>query len=144
MERHYSIGELADAAGFSRRTIRFYVQRGVIAPPLGAGRGHYYTEDHLNSLRRVRALQERGHSLEAVSLVLKGRAPGEVRAELEALEAEVVPETWAKVELLPGLELHAECGRHRLTPAKIRQLRAAAAEVLGLKAAKDNCRKEEP
>lgn len=132
MERRYSIGELADAAGISRRTVRFYVQRGIIQPPLGAGRGHYYTEEHLNRLRRVRALQEDGHSLEAANLLLQGKPPSEVRERMETLEAEAMPQTWAKVELLPGLEIHAECGRHRLTPGRVRQLRNAVTSVLGL------------
>ena len=132
MERRYSIGELADAAGVSRRTVRFYVQREIIDPPLGAGRGHYYTEEHLNRLRRLRALQEDGYSLEAASLILQGKPPVEARETIAAMKSAVMPETWAKVELLPGLEIHAECGRHRLTPGRVRQLRDAVASVLGL------------
>lgn len=46
----YSIGELADKAGVSRRAIRFYVQNGVIPPPAGLGRGSYYTDEHLTRI----------------------------------------------------------------------------------------------
>jgi hypothetical protein len=42
-DRPQSIGELADATGVSRRTVRFYVQRGLIDPPVGLGRASHYT-----------------------------------------------------------------------------------------------------
>lgn len=50
----YSIGEIADAAQVSRRTIRFYVQSEVIPPPVGLGRFSYYTDDHLDAIKRHR------------------------------------------------------------------------------------------
>jgi DNA-binding transcriptional MerR regulator len=65
-----SIGELADAAGLTRRAIRFYVQQKLLPPPLGRGRGNHYDARHLSRLRRVIALQQAGHSLEAIRQVL--------------------------------------------------------------------------
>ncbi len=56
-KKKYSIGELADLTGVSRRTVRFYVQRGLIPPPEGAGRGSYYTSEHRDLITRIRALQ---------------------------------------------------------------------------------------
>lgn len=50
----YSIGELADAAGISRRTVRFYVQTGVIPSPVGLGRFSYYTSEHLALIKSYR------------------------------------------------------------------------------------------
>ncbi|HRE92169.1 MAG TPA: MerR family transcriptional regulator, partial [Myxococcota bacterium] len=61
-----SIGELAERAEVSRRTIRFYVQRGLIAPPQGGGRGAHYTEEHLERLLAVKRLQEVGIPLEVI------------------------------------------------------------------------------
>ena len=66
------IGELADAAGLSRRAIRFYVQQGLIPAPLGRGRGRHYDASHLEQLRRVAELQAAGHSLEAIRKILAG------------------------------------------------------------------------
>ncbi|MDI9528467.1 MAG: MerR family transcriptional regulator [Candidatus Cloacimonadota bacterium] len=51
----YSIAELASAAGVSRRAVRYYVQRKIIDPPCGGGRGSYYTEQHLQSILAHRA-----------------------------------------------------------------------------------------
>jgi len=50
----YSIGEIADAARVSRRTIRFYVQSEVIPPPVGLGRFSYYTDEHMDAIKRHR------------------------------------------------------------------------------------------
>ena len=62
-EGAYSIGELAAAGGVSRRTVRFYVQRGLLAPPLGLGRGARYGQAHLERLLEIRASHERGLAL---------------------------------------------------------------------------------
>ncbi|MBI2571195.1 MAG: MerR family transcriptional regulator [Candidatus Schekmanbacteria bacterium] len=62
----YSIGELAEHAGVSRRAVRFYVQRGLIGPPVNRGRGSYYTEDHLAAINRIRSLQRGGLTLDQV------------------------------------------------------------------------------
>jgi len=86
IDSRYAISELSALAGVSRRTIRYYVQRGLIPPPLGAGRGHYYTADHLNRLLAVKVLQERGFSLDEIERQLAG---GEVAAHI--VEASAPP-----------------------------------------------------
>lgn len=70
MTRQYSIRELVDATGVPRRTIRYYVQRGLIPAPEGAGRGHFYTDGHRIRLERVRALQAQGRSLDEIAALL--------------------------------------------------------------------------
>src|SRR5210317_1092083 len=69
-DNHLSIQDLVDLSGVSRRTVRYYVQRGLIPPPEGAGRGHYYTRDHLEQLQRVRAMQQAGHSLNEIAALI--------------------------------------------------------------------------
>lgn len=65
--RKYSIAEISEMTGLSRRTIRYYLQRGLIPSPLGAGRGRYYTEDHLAHLRKIIDLQSRGMFLDEIA-----------------------------------------------------------------------------
>lgn len=59
----YDIAELATLGGVTRRTVRYYVQRGLIPPPTGTGRGRHYTRAHLDALVRVRELQAAGATL---------------------------------------------------------------------------------
>ena len=68
-----SVGELADAAGLSRRAVRFYVQQKLLSAPAGRGRGCHYDGSHLERLRKIADLQTAGHSLDAIRQILDGR-----------------------------------------------------------------------
>lgn len=99
----FAIGELADAAGVSRRAVRFYVQRGLLAPPLGVGRGAHYDASHLAQLLEIKRRQEAGVSLDAIAdtFALAGPPPP------PALPAQ---EAWLRLALAPGVELHLREG----------------------------------
>jgi len=62
-ETRYTIDDLTALTGFSRRTIRFYVEKGLVEPPAGRGRGGFYGEHHLAALRRIAAAKAEGRSL---------------------------------------------------------------------------------
>jgi DNA-binding transcriptional MerR regulator len=103
--RRYGIDELAGLAGVSRRTVRFYIQEGLMPAPLGVGRGSHYDHTHLNRLLEVRSLQESGRSLEDIKA---GRVP-KASARPVAAEREAIRRTtWRRLELAPGVELHLE------------------------------------
>ncbi len=75
-KKTYTIKELAAAGGVSRRTVRYYVTRGLIPPPTGTGRGPHYTEQHLRSLRWVKEQQENGTALaEILAGLERGEGP---------------------------------------------------------------------
>ncbi|WP_328321871.1 MerR family transcriptional regulator [Streptomyces sp. NBC_00388] len=59
--------ELADAAGITVRTLRFYRERKLIPPPRREGRIAWYDEHHLARLRTIAALLERGHTLSGIA-----------------------------------------------------------------------------
>jgi DNA-binding transcriptional MerR regulator len=56
----YTAADLARLGGVSLRTVRFYVQEGLVDPPFGRGPGPHFGERHLHQLRRTRALQAAG------------------------------------------------------------------------------------
>lgn len=62
----YTAETLAFRAGVPVRTVRYYVQEGLIDPPLGRGRGAHFTDHHLAQLQQARTLQNSGFSLEAI------------------------------------------------------------------------------
>lgn len=66
MSTTYTIGELAERTGVSRRTIHFYVQQGLINPPQGRGRGSHYTDKHVGQILEVRARQRDGLALDQI------------------------------------------------------------------------------
>jgi hypothetical protein len=52
----YGIEELAALGGVTRRTVRYYVQEGLLPSPLGVGRGRHYGPAHLARLQEVKGL----------------------------------------------------------------------------------------
>ncbi|MET9551337.1 MerR family transcriptional regulator [Streptomyces sp. NPDC006645] len=78
--REYRMEELADAAGITLRTVRFYRERGLIPPPRKEGRIAWYDSHHLARLRTIAALLERGHTLNGIADLAtafeSGRDPG--------------------------------------------------------------------
>ena len=64
--------ELAERAGTSVDTIRYYQGRGLLPPPTRRGRIALYGRDHVDRLERVRALQAQGLSLAAIGRLLSG------------------------------------------------------------------------
>lgn len=147
--RSYSIGDLAAAGGVSRRTVRFYVQRGLLQPPLGLGRGARYSEAHLARLREIRAGHEHGVPLQDLRDGIPPPPPSPTRVERPAPRPAPAPEpaaerdtwwaawdeapaaenaaalryvpgqTWLRQPLAMGYELHVPVSR---TPLSTRQL----------------------
>ena len=65
------IGELADKAGVTPRTIRYYESLGLMGPSERQGRGfRYYTEAELVRLRKIEVLKGLGLSLEEIRSVI--------------------------------------------------------------------------
>jgi DNA-binding transcriptional MerR regulator len=118
--RRYSVGELAELGGVSRRTVRYYVQEGLIPTPYGVGRGSHYGSEHLEELIKVKAMQEQGMSLEAIRRRLSGDSTASLpMADVHAL----VPRSrWTRMELIPGVEIHISSRRRVPPPRELEEL----------------------
>ena len=68
----YTIQELCDQTGLPRRTIHFYSQQGILPPPVGAGLGAHYGEEHLLRLLLIPALRQQGLRLDDIRSRLAG------------------------------------------------------------------------
>ncbi|MEV0265030.1 MerR family transcriptional regulator [Streptomyces sp. NPDC050617] len=91
------MAELAEAAGITVRTLRFYRERKLIPPPRREGRIAWYDEHHLARLRTIAALLERGHTLGGIAELLTafehGRGVGELLGLRSAIAAPWSEET---------------------------------------------------
>jgi DNA-binding transcriptional MerR regulator len=118
----YAIGDLADLGGVSRRTVRYYVQEGLLPQPLGVGRGNHYSTEHLDQLVRVKALQEAGRTLDEIRRELGRRTHQGGAARMQQSEAPLPRTLWRRIMLAPGVELHVS-GNNRLpSPTRLGQL----------------------
>lgn len=74
-----TIQELADRAGVTTRTIRYYVEQGVLPPP-GHGRPAEYTDEHIRLLDLVRRLKGQYLPLEEIRDMLQRLSAEQVEA----------------------------------------------------------------
>jgi len=68
----YSLTELAEAAGITGRTVRYYIAQGVLQNPVSQGCNAHYTDEHLERLRFIKTHQERGVTLASIKSLLGG------------------------------------------------------------------------
>ena len=99
------IGELADQAGVTTRTIRYYEGLGLLGPSEREGQGfRYYTETELTRLKKIDVLKQLGLTLEEIGEVIPLYCEDPTgllgkRRVLEILEAQLA-ETDEKIEAL--------------------------------------------
>jgi DNA-binding transcriptional MerR regulator len=74
----YTIDELAAAARVPSRTIRFYQSRGALMSPEIRGRVAYYGPLHVDRLKLIAQLQDRGLRIDAIRDLLTSIDRGEV------------------------------------------------------------------
>ncbi len=65
--RIYRIAEIENLSGVSRRTIHFYLQNGILHPPLKTGKTMaYYDDTHLRKLKFINKSKLKGDSLVSI------------------------------------------------------------------------------
>ena len=118
----YAIGDLADLGGVSRRTVRYYVQEGLLPAPLGLGRGNHYGPAHLEQLLKVKAMQEAGRTLEEIKHALSGT--GARAAQTGEISHAPDRSVWRRITVVPGVEVHVAGGVRLPSPGKLNELAA--------------------
>lgn len=119
-----TLEQLAAAADLPLRTVRFYIQKGLLARPHGSTRAAWYDAAHLETLLRIRKWSDAGLSLARIAELLTGadvsppprRAPGAI-------------EVRTHVHLAEGLELVITPDQARLSPGQLRALVRAVLEA---------------
>lgn len=77
-EPTYKLDELARAAGTSPRTVRYYVQRGLLPAPAFRGKDTAYGREHLVRLKAIRRMQDAFLPLDAIAIELERRSIAEL------------------------------------------------------------------
>lgn len=112
--KYFNIETLARMTDLTRRTIRYYVQRGLLQKPEGGGRGHYYTNAHLDRINEIKRLSNQGVPLEKIKEFFSGD-----ESAIEAPSADMkyksftprVREThWKRVQIGPDAEFSFRSG----------------------------------
>lgn len=116
-QQTFTLDEIASLAELPRRTVRYYIQTGLVDRPQGLGKGAFYTQHHVEQLVLVRKWQLAGLSLDKIGDVLKQQASGPLPP--TPRRAGTV-EVWSHLVVAEGVEVNLEPGRAGLSPEQVR------------------------
>ena len=133
-------GQVADAAGVNRETLRYYERRGLLpAPDRSLGGHRLYDDDAVVTLRVIKAAQRLGFTLDEVAdLIEVGRARGRdsglqarAQAKLDEVDARMRDLSTIRDNLVAALDagcddLHA-CATSDCCPIPFVELSAVGA-----------------
>ncbi|MDP2370521.1 helix-turn-helix domain-containing protein [Rhodoferax sp.] len=71
----FTLDELCTLSDCPKRTVRYYMQIGLVDRPVGETKAAHYLPQHLDQLLKIRRLSDAGVSLERIREVLSGEAP---------------------------------------------------------------------
>ena len=75
----YDLADLSHRADVSQRTVRYYIQQGLLPSPETRGPGAHYGQEHLDRLRLIRRLQKEHLPLAEIRRRLAELGPREIR-----------------------------------------------------------------
>lgn len=102
----YKISELAEVAGVTVRTVRYYVSKGLLTPPKEDGLYSYYSEINLKELKLIKAYREEYLPLDVIREKLLNK---EMDVDVDLKVSNFIGEAdflYRKVLVVPGLELN--------------------------------------
>src|SRR5690606_556046 len=95
---NYRIDDLARAAGTTSRNVRAYQERGLLPPPVGKdGRASIYDDTHLERLRLIDALLQRGFTTAHIADFITSWETGKDLTEVLGLQRAATA-AWGKEE----------------------------------------------
>ena len=120
LEQTFNLAELAALVELPRRTVRYYIQEGLLERPLGAGRGAHYGTRHVEQLLEIRKWQNAGLSLERIRELLIGESGAEGPVPPPRRRRAGTVEVWSHVVVDEGVEVHIEPKQAGLSPEQAR------------------------
>ena len=120
-ERHYTLDELCTLTDISKRTVRFYMQEGLVDRSEGQRKGAYYLEKHLLQLLEIKKWQQAGLSLDRIKDIMKGEDEDKNIPPIKPQQPGSL-EVWSHLNIADGIQLQIEPNRSGLTSEQIRKL----------------------
>jgi DNA-binding transcriptional MerR regulator len=116
MDTTFTLNQLSALTDLSLRTVRYYIQLGLVDRHEGDRKHARYTQRHLDQLLQVRVMADQGIPLERIKHQIHGTTPPPPPPKAAGDIAVI-----SKVYVAPGVELHLEPQAAGLSPEKLRQ-----------------------
>ena len=120
--RKFTLDELCALVDVSRRTLRYYIQTGLVDRPEGTRRGAYYTEGHLSQLLEIKKWKRAGVSLQRIEEILHEEADTDQSSPPLPPPRPGQVAVWSHMYIADGIELNIEPGRAGLAPEQVQAL----------------------
>ncbi len=126
MSKTFSLDELCTLTDLPKRTVRYYMQMGLVDRPIGETRAAHYLTAHLDQLLKVKQLTDAGISLERIAEIQNGekvpvpakpRKPGDIQVK-------------SHIYVAPGIELQISPEEADMSPEQIRALVKAVMKTI--------------
>ena len=126
MSKTFTLDDLCTLTDLPKRTVRYYMQMGLVDRPIGETRAAHYLATHLDQLLKVKQLTDAGISLERIAEIQNGeelpvppkvRKPGDIQVK-------------SHVHVAPGIELQISPEEADMSPEQIRALVKAVMKTI--------------
>ena len=126
MSKTFSLDELCTLTDLPKRTVRYYMQMGLVDRPIGETRAAHSLSQHLDQLLKVKQLSDAGISLERIAEIQNGeelpippkpRKPGDIQVK-------------SHIHIAPGIELQISPEEADMSPEQIRALVKAVMKTI--------------
>ena len=115
--KEFSIDELCTLTDLPKRTVRYYMQIGLVDRPEGETRAARYGQRHLEQLLSIRRWSQAGLSLERIRTLLAGdtEAPADTHQRAGTIEV------WSHFVVAEGVEVKLNPALAQLSSEQTRQ-----------------------
>lgn len=86
----YKVSELAEKAGVTKRTIHYYISKGLLLPPEGTGINSLYNDEHLERILLIKKLQAEYMPLNKIREYILENPKEKVRKSAKEMKAKVI------------------------------------------------------
>jgi DNA-binding transcriptional MerR regulator len=114
----FSLDDVCTLTDFSKRTVRYYMQLGLVDRPIGETRSAHYLQVHIDQLLSIKKLTDAGVSLERIREVLAGEESPVLARKRKPGSIEVKSHLF----IAPGIELQISPEEADMSPEQVRAL----------------------
>ena len=106
----YKVSELAEKAGVTKRTIHYYISKGLLLPPEGTGINSLYNDEHLERILLIKMLQAEYMPLNKIREYILENPKEKVRNSAKEVKAKIINkeerEVYIKENICDIFEIH--------------------------------------
>jgi DNA-binding transcriptional MerR regulator len=114
----FTADELSQLTDIPKRTIRYYIQLGLVNRPIGETKAAHYVDTHLDQLLRVKKLTDARVPLERIRQVMEGEAEAPPASARQPGSLDVKTHLY----VMPGVEIQISAMEAGMSPEQIRML----------------------